>query len=146
MSCPICHLMKMGIYLTATTPLPLLASVTIILMDARLVFLFLFYVNMCLYVSPHPIPTYDVRPDTPPMKNLHLHFNDVLGLVILCMCLSVLILSNCDINCRFITFNTRLYTLKTTNSPIRTDSRCFFLVLFWYLIIFENYFIIFLPV
>ena len=64
-------------------------------------------------------------------------------LVFLCVCSTVLILSHIDLNCRFITFDTRLNTLAVSTKTKRSNLKLFIL-LFIYLLIFDYYFIIFM--
>ena len=100
-----------------------------------------FSVNMCLNVPPPPSLTF-TRSETLE-KHLHIDLPNILILFLLCMCLSILSLSNINLNCRFISFDTRLNTL--TRKPIKNADHHFLLLFLSYVIIFEYYFIIFLP-
>ena len=62
----------------------------------------------------------------------------------ICVCLTVLMLCNIDLNCRFITFNTRLNTL-VVSTKTRTVYLNFSILLLLYLILFEYYFLVFIP-
>ena len=98
-------------------------------------------VNMCLDVPPPPSPTF-LR-SVALVKHLHIDLTNTCSLLLLCICLTVIILPNIDLNCRFLSFSTRLNTLKPKSC--KTASQQLFLLLLSYVMLFEFYFIIFLP-
>ena len=101
------------------------------------------FIFVCKYVSacaPSPSPTF-TRSVTL-VKHLHIDLNNIFMLFLLCMCL-IVILSNIDLNCRFVSFSTRLNTLKPESS--KTASQHFLLFFLSYVMLFEYYLIIFLP-
>ena len=98
---------------------------------------------MCLSVSPSRYPTI-MRSETL-VKHLQINISSTLTLCSLCVCLAVLLYKNVDINCRFVTFNTRLNTLCVPTKTNRTDNSYFFILFFLYLLLFEYYFIVLLP-
>ena len=95
---------------------------------------------MYIYVPPPPPPTF-TRPETCWSK--HIDLSVILLPYFLCMCLTVVIFSNIDLNCRFLPLNTRLNTL--TQKPSKTVHQYPLLLLLSYFVLFEYYFIIFLP-
>ena len=105
-----------------------------------LIFLF-FSVNMCLNVPPPPSLTF-TRSVTL-VKHLYIDPTNTCRLFLLCICLTVIILPNIDLNCRFVSFSTRLNTLKPKSN--KTASQHFLLLFLSYVILFEYYLIIFLP-
>ena len=108
-----------------------------------LIFVMFLYVYMCLNVCSPPCPTY-MRPE-PSVNYLDIKFTNILPLTLLSVCLAVYILSHIDLNCRFISFNTRLNTL-TVQAKERSHDKLNFLLLFLsYLLIFEYFFVVFLP-
>ena len=98
---------------------------------------------MCLNVCSPPCPTY-MRPE-PLVSRLDIDITSILPLTLLCSCLVVHILSHIDLNCRFISFNTRLNTLTVLAKERSHDKLNFFLLLLSYLLIFEYFFVVFLP-
>ena len=101
----------------------------------------LFCVNMCLNVPPPPSLTF-TRSVTL-VKHLHIDPTNTCTLFLLCICLTVIILPNIDLNCRFVSFSTRLNTLKPKST--KTASQHFLLLFLSYVMLFEYYLIIFLP-
>ena len=98
------------------------------------------YVNICIDVSPHPSTT--LRSET--FVN-HLDISNILLLTYITMCLIIVIVLNMDLNCRYISFNTRLNTLSFSNKDKSTGNLHFFLLFASYILIYEYYFIVFLP-
>ena len=92
-------------------------------------------------MPPPPSPTF-TRSVTL-VKHLHVDLYSILTLFLLCMCLTVITLSNIDLNCRFVCFRTRLNTLRPKSS--KNTSHHFLLFFLSYVMLFEYYFIIFLP-
>ena len=109
---------------------------------ALIFFLFLF-VDMCLNVCSPPCPTY-MRPE-PFVTCLDIKFTSILPLTLLCVCLAMYILCHIDLNCRFISFSTRLNTLTVQAKERSHDKLNFFLLFLSYLLIFEYFFVVFLP-
>ena len=112
-------------------------------MNAKFVFiLFLFlYVYKCLNVSPTPSMTY-MRSE-PLVIHLEIEKTSILSLTLICICM-VYILSHIDLNCRFVTFDTRLNTLKVSEER-RLYNLDFCLLVLSYLLIFDYHFVVFLP-
>ena len=102
---------------------------------------FCFYVYMCLNVPPSP--TY-LRSGTLESR-LKIEITNILPLTVLCICLTVFVFSNINLNCRFIPLNTRLNTLAVSVKANRNKGLLLFLLFMSYLSIFEYHFIIFLP-
>ena len=98
------------------------------------------YVNICINVSPHPITT--LRSEA--LVN-HLDISNILLLTYITMCLIIVIVLNMDLNCRYISFNTRLNTLSFSNKANSTGNLYPFLLFASYILIYEYYFIVFLP-
>ena len=98
-------------------------------------------VNMCLHVPPPPSSTF-TRPSTL-VKYLHIDITNIFTSCFLCMCLTMILLSNIELNCRFVSFSTPLNTLKPKS--IKTVNQHFLLLFLLYVMLFEYYFIIFLP-
>ena len=102
---------------------------------------------------PPPSPTFNVPPPPSPtftrsvrlVKHLHIDLPNILTLFFLCMCLTVLIVLNIDLNCRYLSFDTRLNTLSVSTKAKRTENMYFSLLFSAYFLIFEYYFIVFLP-
>ena len=105
-------------------------------------FLFL-YVNMFVYVPTTRSPPL-TRPE-PLVRHLQIDVSSIVTPILLCMCVIVLILPNIDLNCRFISFNTRLNTLSASKRTSLTDNLFLLLLFLSYLAIFEYYFLIFVP-
>ena len=63
----------------------------------------------------------------------------------LCICLTTLIVLNIDLNCRYLSFNTCLNTLPVSLKVNKTENLYFLLLFISYNLIFEYYFIVFLP-
>ena len=78
------------------------------------------------------------------VSHLQMGIVDILSLTFLCVCLFLMILSNIDLNCRFVSFNTSLNSLT---APIKGkgNENAHILLLMLYLAIFEYHFIVFLP-
>ena len=106
-----------------------------------LILLFLSYMYICLNVSPSP--TY-MRSETL-VIHLEIDIIYILTLSVLCACLGTYILSHVDLNYRFIPYNTRLNTLTGSSQKQRHDIVYFFLFLMVYFLIFDFFFVIFLP-
>ena len=114
-----------------------------LVMYAKFVFILLFflYVYKCVSVSPPPSTTF-MRSE-PLVIRLEIGITSILPLTLLCVCM-MHILSRIDLNCRFITFDTRLNMLTDSAKKRRLDNLYFLLVLS-YFIIFDYYFVVFLP-
>ena len=114
-------------------------------MNAKFVFiLFLsLYVSKCLNVSPAPSTTY-MRSELP-VKRLEIELTNMLPLTLLCVCIFLHFLPQIDLNCRFITFDTQLNTLPVSVRERRLDNFNFCLLVLSYFLIFEYYFVVFLP-
>ena len=108
-----------------------------------LIFFSFLFVNMCLNVCLPPCPTF-MRPE-PLVTHLAIDITSILPLTLLCLCLVVHILSHIDLNCRFISFNTRLNTLTVPAKERSHDKLNFFLLFLCYLLIFEYFFVLFIP-
>ena len=115
--------------------------------DVKLLFLSLFllyvYVNMYVYV-PQILSPPPMRSETL-IKHVRVDITSILTLFLLCLCLFALTLPTIDLNCRFITFDTRLNTLKVSTRTSRTENLHLTLLFILYLIIFEYFTIVFLP-
>ena len=112
-------------------------------MNKFILILFLFsYVNMCICVPPSP--SFNMRSETL-VKHLHLEMSSIFMTTYIFMCLTTLIMSHIDLNCRYLSLDTRLNTLSTSTKQNKTENLCLFLLFSMYLVIFEYYFIIFLP-
>ena len=94
-----------------------------------------FSVNMCLNVPPPPSLTF-TRSVTL-VKHLYIDPTNTCRLFLLCICLTVIILPNIDLNCRFVSFSTRLNTLKPKST--KTASQHFLLLFLSYVMLFEYY-------
>ena len=134
----------MNQYTTASPPISHFAT-TISCMSAKFVLIFFsfLFVNICLNVCSPPCPTY-MRPETL-VTRLDLDLTNILPLTLLFLCLVVHILSHIDLNCRFVSFNTRLNKLTVPAKEISHDKLNFFLPFLSYLLVFEYFFVIFLP-
>ena len=97
-----------------------------------------FSVNMCLNVPPPPSLTF-TRSVTL-VKHLYIDPTNTCRLFLLCICLTVIILPNIDLNCRFVSFSTRLNTLKPKST--KTSSQHFLILFLSYVMLFEYYLII----
>ena len=105
----------------------------------------MFFIFVCKHVyicPPTPSPPF-TRSETCLAQHLHIDIPNILILFFLYMCLTVLILSNINLNCRFISLNTPLNSL--TPRSCKTKNQHFLLLFLSYFMIFEYYFIIFLP-
>ena len=100
---------------------------------------------MCLNVSPPPPPTPTFMRSEPLVVCLEIEITRTLTLTLLCICMVVHILSHIDLNCRFITFDTRLNTLTVSAKERRHDNLDYCLLVLSYFSIFEFYFVVFLP-
>ena len=98
------------------------------------------YVNICIDVSLHPSTT--LRSET--FVN-HLDISNILLLTYITMCLIIVIVLNMDLNCRYISFNTRLNTLSFSNKAKSTGNLYLFLLFASYILIYEYYFIAVYP-
>ena len=96
---------------------------------------------MCISVSPSPTL---VRSETL-MKHLQMDISCILTLTFLCVCVTMLLLSKIDLNCRFVPFNVRLNTLAASARSSRSRNVQLFLCFVLYLIIFDLFLIILLP-
>ena len=115
------------------------------LMNAKFVFIFILflYVNMCITVSPPPATP--VMRSEPLVRHLILEKSAIFKLSYLCLCLTTLIMLNINSNCRYLSFDTRLNTLSVPTKANRTENLLFFVFFSVYLLIYEYYFVIFLP-
>ena len=113
-------------------------------MNAKFVFILFYflYVYKCLNVSLTPTPTF-MRSE-PIVVCLEIEITRILLLTLPCIYMVVHILSHIDLNCRFITFDTRLNMLNVSAKKRRNDN-LYCLLLLSYLIIFDYYFVVFLP-
>ena len=98
---------------------------------------------MFVYVPPTRFPPL-TRPE-PLVKHLLIDATSIITPTILCMCVIALILPNIDLNCRYISLNTRLNTLSVSKKTNQTNNLKLLLLLISYLTIFEYYFLIFVP-
>ena len=114
-------------------------------MNAKFVFILFYflYVYKCLNVSPPPTPT--LMRSEPLAVYLEIEITTNLPLTLLCICMVVYILSHIDLNCRFITFDTRLNTLTVSAKERRHENLDYCLLVLSYFSIFEFYFLVFLP-
>ena len=111
-------------------------------MNVKLVLLLiLLFVYVCLNVSPSPPYMRSEKLAT----RLEIEITSILTLTVLCACLSVHILPHIDLNCKFVSYNTRLNTLSISAKRRKQNNLNFFLLLISYFLIFESYFVIFLP-
>ena len=86
-----------------------------------------------------------MRSDSLFANQLDLNLRDVLTSLFLFLCLIVVIERNMELNCRYLSFNTRLNTLSVPTKARRTVNLYNFLLLMSYFLIFDYYFIVFLP-
>ena len=114
-------------------------------MNAKFVFILFYflYVYKCLNVSPPPPPTF-MRSE-PIVVCPEIEITRILLFTLPCICIVVHILSQIDLNCRFITFDTRLNTLTVSAKEKRHDNLDYCLLVLSYFSIFEFYFVVFLP-
>ena len=98
---------------------------------------------MCINVSPPPSPP--LMRSEPLAKHLQMGLTDIIILIILCMCLAMLVLSNVDLDCRFIPFDIRLNTLTVSLKANKTANLPIVLCFLSYLLLFDYYCIVFLP-
>ena len=114
-------------------------------MNAKFVIILLFFlfINMCLNISPPSPPTY-IRSEAL-VTRFQIEIASILSLALLIVCLFVYNLNHIDLSCRFISFNTRLNSLTVSAKVKKHENLKLFLLLLSYLLIFENYFVIFLP-
>ena len=115
--------------------------------NAKFVFIFMFilflYGTMCINVSPTPSPT--ILRSEPIVKKLQIELMTIFTLSYLCICLITVIVLNIELNCRYLSFSTRLNTLPVSTKVSRNENLYFCLLFTSYLLIFEFYFIVFLP-
>ena len=97
---------------------------------------------MCINVSPTPSPTY-VRSEVL-VTGLEIEIISILPVSLLCLCVLLYTLSHIDLNCRFISFDTRLNTLTVSANERRHKNLDLFLLVLSYLLIFDNCFVFFL--
>ena len=102
----------------------------------------LLYVYKCLNVSPLPSTT-SMRSE-PLVIRLEIEMTSILPLTLLFVCMTVLSLSHIDLNCRFITFDTRLNTLTVSAKERRHENMDYCLLVVSYFLIFDYYFVVFL--
>ena len=98
---------------------------------------------MCLNVSPPPSST--CMRSEPLVTHIDIDITSILPLFLLCLCAVVHTLSHLDLNCRFISFDTRLNTLTVYAKERNNNNLDLFLLISSYLIIFDYYFLVFLP-
>ena len=98
---------------------------------------------MFVYVPPTRSPPL-LRP-VPLVKHLQFDATSIVTPTILCMCVIALILPNIDLNCKYISLNTRLNTLRASKKTSQTNNLKLFLLFISYLTVFEYYFLIFVP-
>ena len=117
---------------TASPPISSFAA-TILLHECKVcvIFFSFLFVNICLNVCSPPCPTY-MRPE-PLVPRLDI--TSILPFALLCLCLVVHIFSHIDLNCRFISFNTRLNTLTVPAKERSNDKLNFFLLVLSYLLL-----------
>ena len=97
---------------------------------------------MFVYVPPTRSPP--LRRPEPLVKHLQINAS-IFRPTLLFLCVIALILPNLDLNCRFISLNTRLNTLSVSKKTCQTDNWNLLLLFLSYLTIFEHYFLIFVP-
>ena len=98
---------------------------------------------MCTTVSPPPPPP--VMRSEPLVRHLLLEKTTILKLSYLCLCLITLFMLNINLKCRYLSFDTRLNTLPGSTKVNRTEKLLFSVFFSVYLLIFEYYFVVFLP-
>ena len=110
----------------------------------------IFFIYLCIYfisVSFNVPPTqHSVRSESL-VKVLHFEPSSMLELLLtyLCLCLIMLIILDIDPNCRYVPFNAPLNTLCVSTKANKNGNICFLLLFLSYLLIFDYYFIVFLP-
>ena len=107
-------------------------------------------VIFCLNVPPVPCPPCHpfMRSEfRPPVKHLHIELTSTLRLSALALCATALLLLSIDLNYRSILLNTRTNILPSAlkNSSLTYRNLIPLLMIISYLIIYDCYFIIFLP-
>ena len=114
-------------------------------MNVKFVFILSFslYVCVCLNVPPPPPSTY--MWSDPLVKRLKIEITCVLPTILICVCMGVHIISHIDLSCRFISFDTRLNTLTVRAKQKGCDDFDFCLYVASYFLIFDYYFVVFLP-
>ena len=90
-----------------------------------------------------PTPSMTYMRSEPLVIHLEIVKTSILSLTLICICM-VYILSHIDLNCRFVTFDTRLNTLKVSEER-RLYNLDFCLLVLSYLLIFDYHFVVFLP-
>ena len=112
-------------------------------MNKFILILFSFiFVDMCICVSPSP--SLNMRSEAL-VKHLHLDISSIFMTTYVIMCLIMLIMFNIDLNCRYIPLNMRLNILSISTKEHKTENLYLLLLFSSYLVIFEYYFIAFLP-
>ena len=106
-----------------------------------LILLFCLCVNICLNVRPSPT----VMRSEPLVKHFQMQIMDILILMVLSLCPIIFILFEIDLNIRYIPFNMRLNTLTTSKKAKCHTNLYFYLLLLVYVMIYEYFFIAFLP-
>ena len=111
-------------------------------MESKLVFFFVLflYVNICINVSPSP----SVMRSEPLVKHIEIGKMEIFQITLIGLWSIILFLSQVDLNIRYIPFNTSLNTLTAPNKKCNKNMYPF-LLLISYAMIFEYYFVIFLP-
>ena len=112
-------------------------------MNKFVLFLYLF-VNINVLCVP-ATPSRPLMRSAPLVTCLEIDITSILLVTLICVYLLVYMLSFTDLNCRFISFNTRLNTLSSSAKNRPRIGLNLFLLLLLYVLIFENYFILFLP-
>ena len=110
----------------------------------------IFFIYLCIYfisVSFNVPPTQRLVRSESLVKVLHFEPSSMLELLLtyLCLCLTMLIILDIDPNCRYVPFNTPLNTLCVSTKANKNENICFLLLFLSYLLIFDYYFIVFLP-
>ena len=127
---------KLSGFLSLPQP-PCASSSSLLCMEAKFVFIFilLFYVNMCISVSPSP----SVMRSEPLEKHFQLGSMEMLQITFLGFCLIIFILSQIDHNIRYIPFNVPLNTLTVSKKKYNKNLNLLLLLLL-YLWTFEFFF------
>ena len=114
-------------------------------MNAKLVFfnVLILYVYSSLNVPPSP--STPLMRSEPLVRCMEIEITRLLPLTILCGCVAVYVLSRIDLNCRFVSFDTRLNTLTVSAKEMINVKLDLVLLILLYLLIFDYYLIIFLP-
>ena len=100
------------------------------------------FVNTYVCVPHTPSPT--LTRSEPLVRHLLMDLSSILTIIYLFVCVTMLLLSKIDLNCRFIPFNTRPNTLAASARSSQS-SASILLIFVLYFIIFDHFLIIILP-